>query len=215
MTTTPELIDQLSGDLSATPKGVVARRVVRGVVIGAAIAAAVVLTLWGLRPDMANAIASFAFWVKLAYPAVLVALGLAAALRLARPDVRVARNTWIGMGLVLAVMAGLASAELWHVPPDTYGRVIMGSTAATCPWLIALLAVPVMAITLGVLRRMAPTRLTLAGAAAGLTAGATAAFVYAWSCGETALPFVLIWYGIGIAIPAVAGALLGRVALRW
>ena len=215
MTTTPELIDQLSGELSATPKGFVARRVALGVVGGAAIAAAVVLTLWGLRPDMSNAIASFAFWAKLAYPALLTALGLAATLRLARPDVRVARSTWIGMGLVLAVMAGLASAELWHVPPDTYGRVIMGSTAATCPWLIALLAIPVMAIMLAVLRRMAPTRLTLAGAAAGLTAGATAAFVYAWSCGETALPFVLIWYGIGMAIPTAAGALLGRLALRW
>ena len=215
MTTTPELIDQLSGELSATPKGFVARRVALGVVGGAAIAAAVVLTLWGLRPDMASAIASFAFWAKLAYPALLTALGLAATLRLARPDVRVARSTWIGMGLVLAVMAGLASAELWHVPPDAYGRVIMGSTAATCPWLITLLALPVLAITIAVLRRMAPTRLTLAGAAAGLTAGATAAFVYAWSCGETALPFVLIWYGIGMAIPVVVGALLGRFALRW
>lgn len=215
MTTTPELIDQLSGDLSATPQGLVARRVGLGVVVGGAFAATVVLALWGTRSDMAGAIASLAFWAKLAYPTVLAVLGLAATLRLARPDAHVARSTWIGMALVLMAMAGLAAAELWRVSPNEYGRMIMGSTSAVCPWLIALLAMPVMAITLAVLRRMAPTRLTLAGAVAGLTAGATAALVYAFSCGETALPFVLIWYGIGMAIPTAAGALLGRLVLRW
>ena len=78
-----------------------------------------------------------------------------------------------------------------------------------------MLALPVMASTLWMLRRMAPTKLTLAGAAAGLTAGAVAAFVYAFSCDESAMPFVLIWYGIGMALPTAAGALLGRAVLRW
>jgi hypothetical protein len=72
-----------------------------------------------------------------------------------------------------------------------------------------------MGITFSVLRTMAPTQLTLAGAAAGLTAGASAALVYAFSCDESALPFVLIWYGLGMALPTAAGAMLGRLALRW
>jgi hypothetical protein len=215
VTTTPQLIDQLAGDLRAMPHGLVARRIGLGVLLGAAITAAIVQLLWGVRPGFAAALTSSPFWLKLAYPGALALLGIAATLRLARPDGHVTRSTWRSLALVLIVMVGLAAAELSRVAPDAYSQLVMGSTAATCPWLIALLALPVMAITFSVLRRMAPTNLMLAGAASGLTAGATAAFIYAFSCDESALPFVLIWYGLGMAVPTAVGALLGRFALRW
>ena len=215
MITTPQLIDSLAGGLRAAPQGFVVRRLALGLCLGAAIALAATLYAWGARPDFAAAVLSSSFWLKLAYPGGLALLSFAAILRLSRPDGHIALMTWVGLALVILVMAGLAAAELWRAPAGAYRELVMGSTSAVCPWLIALLAVPIMGITFWILRTMAPTRLTLAGAAAGLTAGASAAFVYAFSCGESALPFVLIWYGLGMALPTVAGAILGRLALRW
>jgi hypothetical protein len=183
--------------------------------LGASIAVVAMLLAWGLRPDILRAVASSSFWLKLAYTGGLAFVGFVAILRLSRPDGRVSRIVWIGLALVILAMAGLAAAELWRAPAAEYRSIVMGSTSAVCPWLIAILAVPAMGSTFWALHRLAPTQLTLAGAAAGLTAGATAAFIYAFSCDESALPFVLIWYGVGIAVPTAAGALLGRLALRW
>ena len=62
---------------------------------------------------------------------------------------------------------------------------------------------------------LAPTRPALAGAFSGLVAGAAGALVYAWHCPEMAAPFIATWYLLGIAGPAVVGALLGPMLLRW
>lgn len=68
---------------------------------------------------------------------------------------------------------------------------------------------------LRVMRTMAPTRPRLAGGSAGLAAGAAAAAVYALHCPEMATPFLAVWYVLGVAIPALAGAFLGKLLLRW
>jgi len=65
------------------------------------------------------------------------------------------------------------------------------------------------------LRNLAPTRLPAAGAAAGALAGGIAAAAYALHCDEMALPFVALWYVLGMAIPAVLGAVLAPPWLRW
>ena len=74
---------------------------------------------------------------------------------------------------------------------------------------------PVYAGLLLALRQLAPTRLPLAGAAAGLVAGAVAATIYGFHCPETAAPFILVWYSLGIVLAAGLGSLIGRWALRW
>jgi len=65
------------------------------------------------------------------------------------------------------------------------------------------------------LRQLAPTRLAIAGAAAGLLAGGVGASVYGLYCGETAATFVVIWYTLGIAAGAALGAVIGSRLLRW
>ena len=77
------------------------------------------------------------------------------------------------------------------------------------------LAAPVFLGVAWALRRLAPTRLAMAGAAAGLLAGAVGATVYGLYCEETAAAFVVTWYTLGIAVCATAGALLGPRLLRW
>ena len=64
----------------------------------------------------------------------------------------------------------------------------------------------------------APRRANQAGlgrAAVGLAAGALGAWVYSFHCTEGGLPFLALWYSLGIAAVTAAGALAGRVLLRW
>jgi len=91
----------------------------------------------------------------------------------------------------------------------------MGQSAGVCAFLILMLSAPIYAGLLLALRRLAPTRLALAGAAAGLAAGGWAACVYAIHCPESTAPFIVIWYSLGMALAAGLGAAIGRLALRW
>ena len=65
------------------------------------------------------------------------------------------------------------------------------------------------------LRELAPTRLRLAGAAAGALAGGAGAAVYALHCPEFGAPFLAVWYVLGMALPVAVGAWLGPRVLRW
>jgi hypothetical protein len=65
------------------------------------------------------------------------------------------------------------------------------------------------------MKGLAPTRLRLAGAAAGLLAGTTGALVYCLHCPELEAPFLGFWYLLGMLIPTAVGALLGSRLLRW
>jgi hypothetical protein len=78
-----------------------------------------------------------------------------------------------------------------------------------------MLSVPVFGSTIWAMRGLAPTRLRLAGAAAGLLAGTTGALVYCIHCPEMATPFLGFWYLLGMLIPTAAGALSGPRLLRW
>jgi len=61
----------------------------------------------------------------------------------------------------------------------------------------------------------APTNLTLAGAIAGLVAGALgAAAVVVHQTGDS-IPFIALWYGGPVALCALVGAILGPRLLRW
>jgi hypothetical protein len=99
--------------------------------------------------------------------------------------------------------------------PQNRASLILGHTAAVCPFLIALLAAPLLIALLWVMRSLAPTQLRWAGAASGFTAGSIGALVYTLHCPELAPPFFAIWYLLGMLIPAAIGAALGPRLLRW
>ncbi len=91
----------------------------------------------------------------------------------------------------------------------------LGSTWRVCPWRIIALSIPIYLIVVVAVRGLAPTRLTLAGAAAGLLAGGLSVVVYGLYCQESAAPFVAAWYSAGIAGCTGLGALLGPRFMRW
>jgi hypothetical protein len=168
----------------------------------------------GVREDIAQAALQPMFWVKLLFPATIAASALVAAARLARPGMR--------LGL-LPMLPAAAIAALWLVAavvlaaaaPAERSQLVYGETWRTCPVSITLLALPVLAASLWAIKGLAPTRLALAGASAGLLAGAAGATVYALHCPEMAAPFLAVWYVLGMAIPTVLGALLAPRLLRW
>jgi len=211
---TDALIDALAGDLGATPIPSVRRTLALAFATGSVVSAAAMLALLGPRADMASAFATASFWIKLIFPFGLAVAGLMAVDRLGRPGAPAGRGYAVGI-VVAGAMALLAGVQLATAPRDAIASLLLGHTLDHCTALIVLLALPILAAGMYAMRQMAPTRLRLAGAAVGVAAGALSAAIYAIACNETALPFVTLWYGAGIAFTGVLGALSGPRLLRW
>jgi hypothetical protein len=210
---TDELIAHLSEGLAPVRPGTLARRTALGVGLGFALSAILMLAWLGLRADFDGAIVSFGLWMKLAYSLALAAFALWALTRLGRPG-RDARLPLLLLALPVAVLLVLAAAQM-AAPDADRMALVMGHSSDVCAMNILACALPLLAGAFWALRRMAPTRPGLAGAAAGLFAGAAGAFVYGFHCTEATAPFVLVWYTLGMGLASSAGAILGRWLLRW
>jgi hypothetical protein len=210
---TDNLVALLAEDLTPVRAGHVLRLLTLGLVGGMVVSAAVMVPWLGLRPEMGDAMMTTPFWIKFAYTLVLAVCGFWLVTRQARAGAGAPAAFLVG-ALALAAMAGLAVMQL--APPDAPRHaLIMGASANVCTRNIFVLSLPVFAGLLWAMRQLAPTRLVLAGASAGLLAGAAGAWVYAFHCDESAAPFMAIWYTAGIAAAGLLGAATGRWALRW
>jgi len=167
-----------------------------------------------LNPALSHVVVEPMFWVREAYCAALALLGLAAVIRLARPGIRLGFMP-AGIGTVVMVMWIFAATVLLTAPAQNRSHLFFGTTAAVCPFLIALVAAPLFIAFLWFLRGLAPTRLRLAGAAAGFAAGSLGALVYSLHCPELAAPFLGTWYLLGMLIPTSLGAWLGPRLICW
>ena len=211
---TDALIAMLARADAGVAPGAVDRRLLATVTLAAALALVVVLATLGARPDLAAAAKLPMFWGKLFVPLAVAALAFAAARRLACPGERAGRAAALG-ALLLALLWAAAAADVATAPAAARAALIVGHTALPCVVTIGVLSLPVLAALFAAMRSLAPTRLAAAGAAAGALAGAIAAAAYALHCTEMTLPFLAAWYVLGMAIPVVAGALLGPRLLRW
>jgi hypothetical protein len=211
---TDELVRLLATSAGPAERHAAGHRYAAALGLGMAASAALMLNLLGLRPDLAEAVRLPMFWVKLGFVAWLAWASLAATLRLSRPGTRL---TWVPVALVVPVLAiwGLAGVVLADSPAAARPELIFGQTWKACPWLIAMLSLPLFLALFWAMRGLAPTRLPLAGAAAGLLAGSLGALVYCLHCPELEAPFIGTWYLLGVLIPCIVGALLGRRLLRW
>ncbi len=210
---TAQLIDSLSTGLRPVDPRSVAREIAPSLLAGAAAALVAVVAVYGVQPDLGTFAHGAPFAMKVAYAGTVGALALSLATALARPGATI--GGWRWMLAPIALLALLAGAQLAAVDPSQWRALMLGGSWDRCPWRIVMLAVPVFAGLVAAVRRQAPTRLRRAGAAIGLTAGATAASFYALACTEASAAFVLIWYSLGIMLCGVLGALLGPRLLRW
>ena len=210
---TDDLIARLSEGLQPVRKAAVGRTLAVGLIGGIIGSALLMVATMGIRPDLLVAMADGAFWMKFTYTIVIAALGLWIVERLGRPGTEVKRPLAL---LVLPVVAILVLMAIQLAPANADRHaLIMGHSAKVCALLIALLAIPLFGGIFLALRQLAPTRLAQAGAAAGLLAGGAAATIYAFHCGESAAPFVAIWYSLGMLACALLGWALGPMLLRW
>ena len=140
--------------------------------------------------------------------------GLALVARLGRPGVS-GGAAWWGVLLPVLLVWTMAAWQWAQAAPADRPALLWGQTWRGCLVSIGWIALPVFVATLGALRQLAPTRPSLAGAAAGLLAGGAGAAAYALHCPEMTAPFLAVWYVLGMAVPVLLGALLGPRLLRW
>ena len=211
---TDTLIDALSKNVKRLPRHALPRRLAAGLLFGGVATLILVAVLLGFRADLVPAMRGSTFWMKWAYTISLGVGAIAMVARLARPEPVLLRRFW-PVALPFAALLVLGVAELLHTPRTDWLSMWLGQSWTKCPWLVLLLSLPIFVGLLWSFRKLAPTRLRAAGAAAGLASGAWAATLYCLHCPEVSALFVVTWYTLGILLAAGLGALIGPRVLRW
>ncbi len=211
---TGDLIHALGADAEFRP--VPPRRALGLALIpGVAAALALYFATLGLRPHLLAQLGENPrLWFKLCLTLLLAWLSGRLALRLVRPGAD-ARAAAALVEIAPALLAAAILAELALVPAGEWSQRLVGSNAVHCLMSIPFLAAVPLVAALMALRQGAPDNPALAGAAAGLFAGAIGAALYATHCPDNSPLFVAVWYSLAIAFAAAVGALIGARLLRW
>ena len=211
---TDALISMLASGPTAVDSSTTTRRICVGAATGLVTAAIAMLAVLGPRADLASAISLPMFWLKFAVPLGLAIAFLVASTRLARPGGR-ATGAWIAVAAALAMLWTVASINLAEAPASQRASMVEGTSALMCVVSIVLLSLPLLLTVFVAMRSLGPTRLRTAGLVAGGLSGASAALVYAAHCTEMAVPFLAVWYVLGMFVPVALGAIAGPRVLRW
>jgi hypothetical protein len=179
---------------------------------GLLLAAALTLIFLHARPDIGAAVLPVLAKASFAAAAAAVTLPLAA--RLMRPGRPLGWR--VAAVFVFAGLCALAAlvALLGHAPEERM-KAWTGGVFPWCLLFVPLLASPAAALLVWLARALAPTRLTLTGAAIGALAGGVGAMAYSMYCPVDSIAFVTTWYALAIALCAAIGAIIGARILRW
>jgi hypothetical protein len=210
---TEDLIEAIARD-AAAPRPWLAGRMAAALIAGGAVSYALLELDLGLRPDVASALLTWRFALKVAVTALSLAAACWAAASLARPETT-ARDVAIALMAAPVVLALGVGYELITLPVAGWSARAIGNNARICLISVPLLSIAPLAAMLVALRAGAPRSATIAGAVAGLAAGGVGATLYALHCLDDSPLFVALWYSLAVALVALVGAVLGRWLLRW
>lgn len=199
-------------DVAPTPPPGTRRRMAATLAAGIGISVLLMATLLGVRPNLGQLIFLPDFWIKVGFVLSVTLAGAYVGRRVGLPGAH-AQPLLIAVPLLL--MWALGAIIMMEAPAEQRQELFWGTTWRACPLLIAMLSAPIMAAVLRLMRQMAPTRLRLAGAAAGFASGSAAALVYCLHCPEMAASFIGFWYVLGMLVPTAIGALIGPKVLAW
>jgi len=211
---TSDLILRLTNNLTPIESNFASKRLNRALSVGLASSTALLVVLYGIRSDMPELLLTTMFWVRLAFPAATLITALNLAGRLGRPGAPI-RLAWFAVTLPFITMLLVATFMVLATPRGYRLQLMLGTTWRVTTANIVLLSLPSLAAVMHALKGLAPTRLILAGAGAGVLAGAQGVLVYSLYCSEMSVPFWGVWYVLGIIITAGIGALLAPLYLRW
>jgi hypothetical protein len=184
------------------------RALLIGVGLSLVAAIAIVVPIVGIRSDILTVVQLGPFHYKIA-TTLLLAIGA---------FVLVRRAGQAGATLPLTALAPGLLLLAFGAATDTSGLSPLGGSSLSVPICVSailLMAVPALVAILYALQRGVPTRPGVAGAMAGLLAGALGAAVYTLSCKNDGGLFVAVWYGTAMLITTCAGAAIGRRTLAW
>lgn len=211
---TDDLIALLATQAPPVQRGARRWTIAAMLAVGALTSLVVMMTWLRINPSLLQFSGSPWFWVRFCFIVSVTVLAWGLFVRLGKPGVAARVSMW-WLALPVAVMALLGAALLLQAPEEARLAMILGVSWNVCARNIAILAIPIFAISIWVAREFAPTRLRVTGAMLGFFSGALSALIYSLHCPELAPSFLMIWYVLGIAIPGVVGALLGRRLLGW
>lgn len=205
---TEKLIDELTRNGAAmAPPPILGLS--RALLLSGAPAFVLLLAVFGLRADLADAIFQPDFLIRALFLLALAGASLSLIPQLGRPGAAIAwhRLVWAFPLLAIGLLAERAGWISTAMPAEIPMWICIAGISS-----LGLL--PVLALLL-VLRHQAVTRPGLAGAVAGLAGGAIGASLYALSCIATLPSYVALWYGLALVLCSAAGAVAGRRLLRW
>jgi hypothetical protein len=212
---TDELIATLASDVHRPLPSV--DRAITIALVAAVALAFLVLTfgLGGPRAGFVADLASLRVALKMAMPISLAAAAVVLVSSVSRPT---GPSTLARAMLWLPVAVATVAVGVEIATTRTTGGLfaaMIGSNGTTCLIVLPALGLAPLAVLLAAMRKGAPARPGLAGALAGLLAGSVAALAYATYCPDDSPLFVLAWYGVGISVLMLLGALAGRRLLAW
>lgn len=213
MTKIDDLIDTLVSDLTPVRRHALRVRLVSAIVVGVIGAVVALIASLAFRPHLHHVTVA-AFWVKFLYSAGLMGATIIALDRVARPGGLIGDMVRVSAA-AFTVIVLLAIAQLVLSPTSSYPVLIFGYSALFCPFLISAFGLPAFFANMWFLRRAAPINPGLAGFVAGACAGAIGGWVYSLACVENGIPFIAIWYTLGILLSGLLGSLVGKLSLRW
>jgi hypothetical protein len=209
---TTDLIAALTSDKTVQPPP--GRSLARGLVPGVFIAIVLFVIMARFRPDLAQALGTIRFDVKLALNLLLLLAAGGLLLRRVRPGAR--NGPWAAaIWLVPVLLASAVVLELIALPRGQWAQALIGHNSLWCLTMIPVMGAAPLALGLMALRNSAPTRPALAGALMGLLAAGIAGLLYATHCPDDSPLFVAVWYSIAAAILGLTGAMFGNRLLRW
>jgi hypothetical protein len=212
---TDELIDTLVADHAAQPRPrPIGHGLVVAIIAGLAISAALFSITSGPRPDISSALGTWRFDMKLADNLVLVIVTTWIVLRLSKPTA-IPRSAMRAVVVPTFLLLAAVMYEVVTVPASAWLPRAMGMNGLTCLANIIFLSILPFSAVVYALRQGAPMSPALAGAAAGLLAGALGASVFALHCMDDSPLFVAIWYTLATGLMTLAGLLVGQYVLRW
>jgi hypothetical protein len=212
---TEELINALAADHAGSPRPQPLRQTfVWAMAAGIGLAALAFALIMGVRQDVASAVQTWRYDLKIAIMLTLAIASAKLVWQLARPAAN-ARPAELGLAAAPLLLLFGILAELWTIPESRWLPRAIGTNSTVCIASITVLSLAPLVAAFYALRRGAPLNPGFAGAAAGLLASAIAAALYALHCPDDSPLFAAIWYPIAIGLVSFGGWFAGRRLLRW